>query len=198
MDTPQHDSDTTDQNEPQHSVIPRTRTRMKRAFWWSFLLGSMSTAIYLIATNSNRMIDVNQEVLQAARARWEAGQYANYLVEIEVTTSGTDTYQVTVKNNQAVQVLLNGNALHRRHAFDTWTVAGMLDTIALDIEHCERWEQGRAAPGTCDLMINGTFDETTGIPRKYIRMELGRPNSIGVMDWKITRFTPTDKAVLSN
>ena len=100
--------------------------------------------------------------------------------------------------NMAVQVLLNGNALHRRHAFDTWTVAGMLDTIALDIEHCERWEQGRAAPGTCDLMINGTFDETTGIPRKYIRMELGRPNSIGVMDWKITRFTPTDKAVLRN
>ena len=77
------------------------------------------------------------------------------------------------------------------HAFDTWTITGMLDTIAIDIEHCERWEAGRAAPGTCDLIIKATFDQEKGIPLKYIRMELGRPSNVGVMDWEITRFEPT-------
>ena len=166
---------------------------IRRAFWISFVVCSIATAIFLLVTKSNRMLDVDRSVLEQSRGLWDQATISDYEVRIAVTTSGTDIYEVTVRENEAQQVLLNGVPLHRRHAFDTWTVVGMLDTIAIDIEHCERWDEGRATPGTCDLMIKATFDPSTGLPRKYIRMELGRPSSVGVMDWKITRFTPLPK-----
>ena len=137
------------------------------------------------------MIDVDRQILSDARTAWNNRNPVSYVVEVSVTTSGEDVYEVTVINNQAVQVKLNGKSLKRRHAFDTWTVEGMLDTIAIDIEHCERWDEGRAMPGTCDLIIKATFDPDTGIPLKYIRMELGRPSNVGVMDWETTRFEPS-------
>ena len=167
------------------------RLRRSKAFRWTFVLCSLLTAAYLLTNRSGRMIDVNRLILSEARTAWNIANPVNYLVEVSVTASGKDIYEVTVLNNEPVQVILNGKSLNRRHAFDTWTVEGMLDTIAIDIEHCERWDEGRAAPGTCDLIIKATFDPETGIPLKYIRMELGRPSNVGVMDWEITRFELT-------
>lgn len=167
------------------------RLRRSKAFRWTFVLCSLLTAAYLLTNRSGRMIDVDRLILSEARTAWNIANPVNYLVEVSVTTSGKDVYEVTVLNNEPVQVRLNGKSLNRRHAFDTWTVEGMLDTIAIDIEHCERWDEGRATPGTCDLIIKATFDPETGIPLKYIRMELGRPSNVGVMDWEITRFEPT-------
>ena len=167
------------------------RLRRSKAFRWTFVLCSLLTAAYLLTNRSGRMIDVDRLILSEARTAWNIANPVNYLVEVSVTTSGIDVYEVTVLNNEPVQVRLNGKSLNRRHAFDTWTVEGMLDTIAIDIEHCERWDEGRATPGTCDLIIKATFDPETGIPLKYIRMELGRPSNVGVMDWEITRFEPT-------
>ncbi len=166
-------------------------SKVKRSFWWSFAVCSLLTAILILANRNSRMINVDREKLTEAQASWKAAQIDNYQLEVSVTTSHTDNYQVTVVDGKAVQVLLNGNSLNRRHAFDTWTIAGMLDTIAIDIEHCERWDAGRATPGTCDLMIKANLDPKLGIPQKYIRMELGRPSNVGVMDWEITRFEPS-------
>ena len=162
--------------------------KIKRAFCWSFGIAGLLTAILMLANSSGRMIDVDRKILSQARATWNTAELQNYLVEVSVTTTGTDVYEVTVVNNEPVQVKLNGKTLHRRHAFDTWTVNGMLNVIAIDIEHCERWDEGRAMPGTCDLIIKAKFDSLKGIPVKYIRMELGRPSNVGVMDWEITRF----------
>ena len=162
-----------------------------KAFRWTFVLCSLLAATYLLANRNGRMIDVDRQILSDARMTWNSVNPGNYLVEVSVTTSGKDVYEVTVLNHEPVQVKLNGKSLNRRHAFDTWTVQGMLDTIAIDIEHCERWDEGRAMPGTCDLIIKATFDPESGIPLKYIRMELGRPSNVGVMDWEITRFEPS-------
>ena len=173
------------------NVYSTTRFWRSKGFRWSFIIFSLVTGVLMLLNRSGRMIDVNREILSEARQNWEVAQFEDYLVEISVRTSGTDRYEVTVTDNEPVQVKLNGKALNRRHAFDTWTIAGMLDTIAIDIEHCERWDEGRAAPDTCDLIIKATFDPDKGIPVKYIRMELGRPSNVGVMDWEITRFEPT-------
>ncbi|MEC9096844.1 MAG: hypothetical protein VX776_09440 [Planctomycetota bacterium] len=171
---------------PTSSYEPTSK--IKRAFCWSFVVVGLITAIFILTNRSRRMIDVDRNILSQARDAWNTAALENYLVEVAVTTTGTDIYEVTVVDNEPVQVKLNGRSLHRRHAFDTWTIAGMLDVIAIDIEHCERWDEGRAAPGTCDLIIKATFDPQQGIPVKYIRMELGRPSNVGVMDWEITRF----------
>ena len=107
------------------------------------------------------MIDVNREILSVARQNWEVAQFEDYLVEISVRTSGTDRYEVTVTDNEPVQVKLNGKALNRRHAFDTWTIAGMLDTIAIDIEHCERWDEGRASDNKTVTISRRVGDDKT-------------------------------------
>ncbi|MAT12835.1 MAG: hypothetical protein CMM02_17715 [Rhodopirellula sp.] len=174
-----------------NTAPPPTKLWRTKGFRWSFIIFSLITGILLLINHSGRMIDVNREILSLAKENWEVAQIEDYLVEISVNASGKDVYEVTVVDNKPVLVKLNGKDLHRRHAFDTWTITGMLDTIAIDIEHCERWEAGRAAPGTCDLIIKATFDQEKGIPLKYIRMELGRPSNVGVMDWEITRFEPT-------
>jgi len=183
------DSITTPASASNTSIA--ARILRSKGFRWTFVLCSLLTTAYLLANRNGRMIDVNRQILSDARMTWNSVNPGNYLVEVSVTTSGKDVYEVTVLNHEPVTVKLNGKALNRRHAFDTWTVPGMLDTIAMDIEHCERWEEGRATPGTCDLIIKATFDPATGIPLKYIRMELGRPSNVGVMDWEITRFEPS-------
>lgn len=185
------DSDSLTTHVSGRDASAAVRIRRSKAFRWTFILCSLLTAAYLLTNQSGRMIDVDRQILSDARTAWNNRNPVSYVVEVSVTTSGEDVYEVTVINNQAVQVKLNGKSLKRRHAFDTWTVEGMLDTIAIDIEHCERWDEGRAMPGTCDLIIKATFDPDTGIPLKYIRMELGRPSNVGVMDWEITRFEPS-------
>ena len=191
MDTTSQDSESLPLNITDRDPSKMPVSKAKRAFWWSFAICSLLTAILILANRNSRMINVDREKLTEAKASWKAAQIDNYQLEVSVTTSHTDTYQVTVADGKAVQVLLNGNSLHRRHAFDTWTITGMLETIAIDIEHCERWDAGRAMPGTCDLMIKANLDSELGIPVKYIRMELGRPSNVGVMDWEITRFEPS-------
>ena len=185
------DSDSLTTHGSGRDASAAVRIRRSKSFRWTFVLCSLLTVAYLLANRNGRMIDVDRQILSDARMTWNRVNSGHYLVEVSVTTSGKDVYEVTVLKHEPVQVKLNGKPLNRRHAFDTWTVQGMLDTIAIDIEHCERWDEGRAMPGTCDLIIKATFDPDTGIPLKYIRMELGRPSNVGVMDWEITRFEPS-------
>lgn len=170
------------QSTPNHGTSKRR---------WLYILGIItilaSWAIYFIRDGVS---DVDESVLNLAKSEWSKCEIDSYEIEVLVTTFQKDRYVVSVQNNEVVAVELNGTPLKRLHAFETWSVNGMFETIARDLEHIEDLNSGNSGPETCEILIQGAFDPRYHFPRKYLRFEIGGLNQSPDVSWEVSRFEP--------
>jgi len=120
------------------------------------------------------------ELLRQAEVKWRAAKIRDYDIEIEVQSRQKETYAVEVRNGEPLQAWRNGNPLKQVRTFDTWSVPGMFGTIHSDFDRKDR--QGQPAP---ELVLRAEFDERTGVPRKYKRIQWGSDIEIS---WRVTKF----------
>ena len=170
--------------KPQSTVNRTTSPRR-----WLYILGIVtilaSWAIYFIRDGVS---DVDQLLLNDAKSAWNNSGIHSYEIEVLVTTFQKDRYVVSVRDSEVFAVELNGTPLKRLHAFETWSVDGMFETIARDLEHVENLNSGNAGPETCEILIKGAFDTRFHCPRKYLRFEIGGQNQTPDVSWEVTRF----------
>lgn len=109
--------------------------------------------------------------------------------DIEVAVAGTQpaTYEVRVRDGQAIEAFRNGKPLNQRRTFGTWSVPGMFSTMSRDVEAVERRERGEADPSTPRLTLRAEFDPKYGYPKRYQRIEWGSPVEV---TWQVTHFEP--------
>lgn len=119
-------------------------------------------------------------VLQQAEQTWRAAGIRDYDVEIEVKSRQHETYAVRVRDGVPEQAWRNGQPLKQLRTFDTWSVPGMFDTIHSDFDRTDR--QQHPAP---ELVLRANFDQQTGVPMTYKRMQWGEDIEIS---WKVTKF----------
>jgi hypothetical protein len=141
----------------------------------------IALAIYLVQRiYGDPTPPLNAEALKQAETTWRAAKIRDYDIEIEVQSRQRETYAVEVRGGTPLQAWRNGQPLKQIRTFDTWSVPGMFDTIHSDFDRTDRQDQ--PAP---ELVLRAVFDERTGVPMKYKRIQWGADIEIS---WRVTRF----------
>ncbi len=124
----------------------------------------------------------------------------DYDVEIEVKGLQPAKYHVEVRKGIARKALRNGRPLRQRRTLGTWSINGMFSTMASDVEHLRRSEQGREQSDTLHLELRAEFDSQWGYPLRYHRLEQVRFGNNRSVSWQVTKFkvTETDSDNLSD
>jgi len=166
---------------------------MRRFLLWSLVgaaAGAVGTLIVLGTIARDPTPRLTSELLAAARKRWDAAAPANYDVEVRVSGPQAATYRAEVRGGEARAAWRNGKPLSSARTFGTWSVPGMFSTIGRDIEAVQRRAEGRAPPGSPELILKAEFDHEYSFPRRYRRIEWGsRKGSTAVAaSWEVVEF----------
>ena len=171
--------------------LPKKKTgsrRFLRAAVISGIVTSLLTTLVILLINRERLGQVDQTLLQDAEKHWQMAQIDNYELELSVTSRQRDEYLIVVREGDVTRIELNGRPLRRRHAFQSWGIEGMLETIGRDIDNRNRYERGERGPEVCNLYLRGRFHQQLGYPEKYIRMERGGQAMNPAITWEVTRL----------
>lgn len=163
-----------------HGAAELQLARLKWAFAGGLLLVALAI-IALLAFRGGRtsLPPLSQESLHTAEQRWRERKVRNYSIEIEVTGAQPATYQVEVRDGEAISAQRNGRPLTQSRVFETWSVPGMFETLASDVARLED------PTGHGRIIARCLFDETYGYPARYDRQELDHGLHVA---WEVTKF----------
>ena len=156
------------------------RPTFSRKWLFMALLGLIVAAGVIVFIRSNRLTPMSREAFEAAKSMWDSKEATDYDITVEVTGMQPGIYEVTVENGIATSASFDGRALKRQRTFGTWSVVGMFDTLARDLETQEAHDY---------LMLGAEFHPEFGIPMKYERIEM-RTGAHDALQWEVTRFEP--------
>lgn len=148
-------------------------------------LGVVVTLIVFRWQYADPFPEITPADFQAARQRWEQQGPQNYNIEVQVTGTRAATYRVQVRDGAATAAWINATPLPQQRTWGTWSVRGMFGTIARDIDALERRAAGQADKSTPRLTLRAEFDERTGYPIRYRRIQWGSPVEV---TWEVTQF----------
>ncbi len=94
-------------------------------------------------------------------------------------------------DGQPVALTRDGITPKRVDTWQAWTVAGMLETLRLELELAETPQKAFGVPQRSQVVLRAEFDPHNGLPRRYQRIIVGADNELS---WTITKFTPQTAA----
>jgi len=111
--------------------------------------------------------NVNVEACAAARAAWSQRGIADYTVAVlkEADTLGSERFVTDVRNGRATAVTLDGAPLP---ATDTYSVAGLFDTIERELEMAASAVKEPGQPE--DTLLKARFHDKLGLPLVFKRL----------------------------
>jgi hypothetical protein len=154
------------------------------------LLGAMAVAAGLLTyafLNRNTAPLLTRGAYEAAAERWNAKGPASYDLDLELAGNRPGKIHVEVRNGQATRMERDGVVPSQERTWFYWTVPGMMDTIAEELEMAEDPAKSFNVPGASQVIQRAEFDPEFGYPRKYDRVVLGADFEI---HWEVTRFQP--------
>jgi hypothetical protein len=126
---------------------------------------------------------LTESELNNAKKLWGEHGPVSYDMDIELRGAQPGTIQTKVRDRVVEAETRNGR-VPAKHTWETWSVAGMFETLEQDMEIAENPETViGASPGT-KWQLRCEFDPKLGIPRRYHRLVSGGPE----VYWRITRF----------
>jgi hypothetical protein len=134
--------------------------------------------------------EVTAASFAAARATWDRAAPQDYDLEVVVIGRESATFQVQVRGGIARQAWRDGQSLPHERTWSTWTVPGMFETIARDLDSVARLREGKADPGTPQILLRGLFDAQRGFPLHYQRTEMRKFGPNQEVAWEVVRFQP--------
>jgi hypothetical protein len=156
------------------------RSRISLPIIVGVLLG-IALSLYLVRQfYADPLPSLAADDLRHAEAAWRTAAIRDYDVEVEVQARQRETYAVEVRDGTPQQAWRNGKPLKQIRTFDTWTVPGMFDTIHSDFDRADR--KNEPAP---ELILRAVFDQRTGVPLRYKRIQWGADLEIS---WQVTKF----------
>ncbi len=144
---------------------------------------------YKVYTGGPRLPALTAARFTAAREKWQQLAPPSYDIEIVVSGRQPATYRVETRDNAVVKALRNGQPLTNRRTFETWSVPGMFNTIAKDVENLERVASGRADATTPRLLLRAIFNRHYAYPERYLRIEMVERGENPQVSWQVTEFS---------
>jgi hypothetical protein len=159
-----------------------------------WILGAVSVFLLLLVGAGilcdRGWTELTEENYSAAREQWLTSAPSDYDMEIDVRGRQPARYRVEVRDGLARSAPRNGNPLRQVRTFETWSGAGMFETVGTDLEHLQLVKNGQATAATPRISVLVQFDETYGYPRRYLRVERGGSGGNPEVHWEVTEFTP--------
>lgn len=137
-------------------------------------IGCVMVAVFALAIRRS-LPALTAEQLAAAEVRWDTAHLQDYAIEIEVVGAQPAVYVVEVRDGEPISATRNERPLTQRRTWETWTVPGMFDTLASDVESLAAGQ---------NLVVRCQFNDV-GVPQRYDRIELGTGQQVS---WEVKRF----------
>ena len=173
------------------SQSPRLQrwSRQAAGFFLGGTIGLIAAVVaWRLLTGGVTMPALTRTEWDTAFRRWKKADVRDYDVEVVVTGLQAATYSVQVRDGQAVMAARNGHGLPQRRTWTTWTVEGMFETIARDLDSVERHAAGRADSTAPQLQLHGSFHTELGYPQQYLRTEMVRFGANREVTWRVTKM----------
>ncbi|HTN77524.1 MAG TPA: DUF6174 domain-containing protein [Pirellulaceae bacterium] len=169
---------------PDNNVSPagnakRSLRWIKGAFFGALLALMAAGALSIVIMRLSSLPALTRERFDAARQQWEERAVSDYTIEVRVNGPQAATYLVEVKNHEAISALRNGAPLRQPRTWGTWSVPGIFDTVASDLESLETRR--------LDLVVRCLFDAELGYPTRYQRLDR---NLSTETTWEVVKFSP--------
>jgi hypothetical protein len=176
------------QDAQEHEAVsPRSRRPTRSTIFTVgsiiFAIASVVVALEFFAVE--RLPLLTEAQLEAAQKLWKEHGPQNYFMDIELRGAQPGAIHIEVKNG-VVMATTRDNRVPPKWTWETWSVAGMFDTLEQDLQIAEDpSQQIQAAPGTT-WKLRCEFDPKFGYPRRYHRFVAGGPE----VYWRVTKFEP--------
>lgn len=179
------DSDEPPQSEPASGPKSQPTTKTAKPPWLGILAAGLlliGLVAFFAKVRAGQTPTISPTEFEAARAKWDDTQPANYRIAVQVKGMQPGVYEVEVNNHIATSASFDGRDLKRQRTFGTWAVTGMFETLARDFETNKNENY---------LLLKGEFDPTYGFPKKYERIEM-RTGAHDALQWEVTQFQVKD------
>lgn len=141
-------------------------------------------------SQSDRLQKLSDESIQSAWDRWRAAKIEDYRLRLKQEGRWSHELEVEVAGGRMVGAKRDGAELPPHRLPRAWTIDGMFDTLMTDAQLNEAAERGDA-DGRFIRML-GNLAEDTGIPQRYLRIEMAQRGGNSTAGWEVLEFTPTD------
>lgn len=181
---------TDDSSSPDAAAADAPRRSRPAALVIGVLLGGAAVAAGLLTyafLNRNSTPLLTRTEFEAAAERWNDAGPANYNLDLVLTGNRPGRIHVEVRDGQATTMERDGVVPSQERTWYYWTVPGMMDTIAEELEMAEDPAGSFNVPGASEVIQRAVFDPEFGYPRKYDRVVLGADFEI---HWEVTKFEP--------
>lgn len=152
------------------------------------LLGGMAVAAGLLTyafLNRNATPLLTRAEYEAAADLWNERGPRDYNLDLVLSGNRPGKIRVEVRDGQATKMERDGVVPSQERTWYYWTVPGMMDTIAEELEMAEDPAGSFNVPGASEVIQRAEFDPQYGYPRKYDRVVLGADFEI---HWEVTKF----------
>jgi hypothetical protein len=155
------------------------------------VLGTVAAALLLSRREALDLPPLTPEALHAARQRWQTHRPPAYRMRVLLQRGAEPDEQVVVEASGARATALrrNGQIPSQRRTWDYWTVEGLFDMLALDLEHRADPQQAFGVSDPQRVRLYARFDAHYGFPRQYVRIVQA---ARGDLRWVIEEFVPHD------
>lgn len=149
----------------------------------SFAVAIAGAAFALQYFVAERLPDLTEASLETAMQHWQQVGPASYVMEIELRGAQPGHVHVEVEDRVVTREQRDGRT-PGRWTWDTWSVPGMFDTLAQDLQiAADPQQQIQASQGT-KWQLRCEFDSKYGYPLQYHRLVTGGPEVF----WRVTSF----------
>jgi len=128
---------------------------------------------------------LTRDGLATARARWEGGGPADYVLEVTTGGAAGARHSITVRGGEVV-AMTSGGAEASPAAWPYWSVEGLFGFLETELENAERPQQAYGV-GSGEVVVRVRYHPRWGYPEYFMRHVLGK--RLGI-EWRVTRFEP--------
>lgn len=157
----------------------------RKAPWRIFIIGLLLVGGVIgamVMMRAGRLPLMSRADFDAGKGVWQESKPSSYKITVEVKGMQPGVYDVVVENGIASSARFDGRDLTRQRTFGTWSVTGMFDTLARDLETNDKHDY---------LMLRAEFDPQYGYPTRYERIEM-RTGVHDALQWEVTSFEATE------
>lgn len=154
-----------------------------KGLWLALLIAVVATAVTLFLWYRRPGEPLTDELLAAARARWQEHGPRSYDLEVSVSGAQEGEHRIEVRAGRVTK-MTTGGAPVREGAWKYWSVEGMFRFLEGELDNRERAAE---VFGTTDVELRVVFDPTYGYPERFLRHVMGQSRSV---EWNVRSFRP--------
>jgi hypothetical protein len=131
-----------------------------------------------------RIPELTEARLELAEQLWNEQGPASYDMDLELRGAQPGNVHIEVRNRVVAATTRNGRT-PPAWTWDAWSVPGMFETLAQDLQTAEAPAREIQAPPGTHWWLRCEFDPKFGVPRRYHRQVSGNGPEVF---WQVTRF----------